>query len=36
MSERQCGNHAVYHDEVYDECKKDIVDEMEDILLDNK
>lgn len=36
MSERQCENHAVYHDEVYDECKKDIVDEMEGILLDNK
>ena len=36
MSHRQKDNHAVYHDDVYYDQKKDIIEELEGILLDNK
>lgn len=36
MTERDKENHATYHDEMYDNHKKDIVEEFEGIILDNK
>jgi len=36
MSQRQRESHAAYHDDIYYDEKKDIVDEIEGVLLDNK